>query len=256
MNSAALSRHVKMIEFDTVGSTNAEALALARAGEKGPLWVMARRQTAGRGRRGRAWVSEPGNLYASLLLIDPAPADRAAELSFVAALAVHDAVVTLAPHLAAQLALKWPNDVLCSGKKICGILVESEGPAVVIGIGVNCAHHPEQTLHPATDLAAAGASVPVKRLFAAVAQAMMQRIAQWNRGAGFDAIRADWLARAAGLGKAIRVLLPDAEVSGRFEGIDGRGRLIVRLPDGRSTEIAAGDVVASVVRNPAVEAEG
>ncbi|HXF88417.1 MAG TPA: biotin--[acetyl-CoA-carboxylase] ligase [Xanthobacteraceae bacterium] len=256
MNSAALSRHVKTIEFDTVGSTNAEALALARAGEKGPLWVRARRQTAGRGRRGRAWVSEPGNLYASLLLIDPAPADRAAELSFVAALAVHDAVVALAPHLAAQLALKWPNDVLCSGKKFCGILVEGEGPAVVIGIGVNCAHHPAQTAYPATDLAAAGASVPVEGMFSAVAQAMMQRIAQWNRAAGFDAIRADWLARAAGLGEAIRVLLPDGEVSGRFEGVDDRGRLIVRLPDGRSTEIAVGDVVSSAVRGPAVEAEG
>jgi BirA family biotin operon repressor/biotin-[acetyl-CoA-carboxylase] ligase len=257
MNSAALSWHVKTIEYDTVGSTNAEALALARAGEKGPLWVRARRQTAGRGRRGRAWVSEPGNLYASLLLIDPAPADRAAELSFVAALAVHDAVAALAPHLAAQLALKWPNDVLCAGKKFCGILVEGEGPAAVIGIGVNCAHHPEQTMHPATNLASAGASVTVERMFAALSQAMMQRLAQWNCGAGFDAIRSDWLARAAGLGEAIRVRLPDAEVVGGFEGIDSRGRLIVRLSDGRSTEIAVGDVlIFSAARSPARGAEG
>ncbi len=244
MNSAIPARHVRMIEYDTVASTNAEALALARAGEKGPLWVKARCQTAGRGRRGRAWVSEPGNLYASLLLIDPAPADRAAELSFVAALAVHDAVAALAPHLAVQLALKWPNDVLCAGKKFCGILVEGEGPAVVIGIGVNCAHHPDQATHSATDLASAGASVPVELVFSAVSHALMHRISQWNRGAGFDAIRADWLARAAGVGETIRVRVPDAEISGRFETIDGRGRLIVRLPDGRSAEIAVGEVLA------------
>src|SRR6267378_2624975 len=100
---------IGLIACDTVGSTNAEALAYARAGERGPLWVTARAQTAGRGRRGRVWVSEPGNLYATLLLTDPAPPERAAQLSFVAALAVHDAIARLAPALAPRLALKWPN---------------------------------------------------------------------------------------------------------------------------------------------------
>ncbi|HWP27818.1 MAG TPA: biotin--[acetyl-CoA-carboxylase] ligase [Xanthobacteraceae bacterium] len=257
MNSAALSRHVKTIEYDTIGSTNAEALALARAGEKGPLWVKAARQTAGRGRRGRTWVSERGNLYATLLLSDPAPPHRAAELSFVAALAVFDAVVALAPQLAPRLALKWPNDVLCSGKKFCGILLEGEGPAVAIGIGVNCIHHPEQTLRPATDLTAVGASISAERLFPVLSEAMMQRIAQWNRGAGFDAIRADWLARTADLGEVIRVHMPDVEITGRFEGIEAGGRLIVRLSDGRSTVIAVGDVLTfSGARRPARGAEG
>ena len=91
LNPAAAAAGVRLIGYDTIGSTNAEGLSLARSGEHGPLWVTARTQTAGRGRRGRVWVSEPGNLYASLVLTDPAPADRRAELSFVAALALHDA---------------------------------------------------------------------------------------------------------------------------------------------------------------------
>src|SRR5476651_47365 len=112
LDPAAAAAGVRLIERDTVGSTNTEALGLARAGESGPLWVTARAQSAGRGRRRRAWVSESGNLYASLLLSDPSSLERAAELSFVAALAVHDAVAALAGPLAVRLALKWPNDVL------------------------------------------------------------------------------------------------------------------------------------------------
>src|SRR5262245_57801913 len=103
----------RIVTLDTVGSTNAEAFARARAGERGPLWIVARRQTDGRGRRGRRWISEPGNLYASLLLVDPAPSSRAAELSLVAGLALHDALVECSPGLAPRLKLKWPNDVLC-----------------------------------------------------------------------------------------------------------------------------------------------
>src|ERR1700693_4292463 len=103
---------VRHITYETLGSTNSEALALARAGERGPIWITARRQSAGRGRRGRGWGSEAGNLYASLLLTNPAPSEKAAELSFVTALAVYDAVVALDKSIAGRLALKWPNDVL------------------------------------------------------------------------------------------------------------------------------------------------
>src|SRR5262249_32383687 len=113
----------RLISLDEVGSTNAEAFARARAGERGPLWITARRQTAGRGRRGRGWVSERGNLYASLLLTDPAPPQRAAELSLVAALALHDALAERANVLGPRLKLKWPNDLLCDGAKLAGILV-------------------------------------------------------------------------------------------------------------------------------------
>src|SRR5229473_5485322 len=122
----AAAAGVGLIACDTVGSTNAEALAYARSGERGPLWITARRQTAGRGRRGRTWVSEPGNLYATLLLTDPGPAERAAELSFVAALAVRDAIVEMAPGLGSRLKVKWPNDLLIDRAKVAGILIEGE----------------------------------------------------------------------------------------------------------------------------------
>src|SRR5712671_1720715 len=110
-----------IVRLDAVDSTNAEALRRARAGERGPLWIVARQQSAGRGRRGRAWISPPGNLHATLLLADPAPA-------------------AAAPALAARRALKWPNDMLCAARKIAGILVEGEGTpvTVAVGIGVNC----------------------------------------------------------------------------------------------------------------------
>ncbi len=242
---------VRLIERDTVGSTNAEALALARAGERGPLWLTARRQTAGRGRRGRVWVSEPGNLYASLLVAAPGPRDRFAELSFVSALAVHDAVAQFAP-AGAALALKWPNDVLIDGKKFCGILVEAMDEAVVIGIGLNCAQHPAEAIYPATDLVSAGVVASPDRLFEVLSGTMQARLTQWNRGAGFAAIREDWLTRATGIGGPVRVALPDGEHAGRFETIDQHGRLMLRRPDGALEAIAAGDVFGlSTERQPA-----
>lgn len=246
---------IRLIERDTVGSTNSEALALARAGERGPLWVTARCQSAGRGRRGRVWMSEPGNLYASLLLTDPSPRERAAELSFVAALAVYDAVVALAMPIAGRLALKWPNDLLVDGKKFSGILIEAEGAAVVVGIGVNCVHHPKTAAFAATDLAAVGYSVAVDSLFEKLSATMMPRLAQWDRGAGFDATRGDWLARVAGLGDPVRISVPDGERTGRFETVDTRGRLILRRADGSVETIAAGDVFAhSAERQPSAAA--
>ena len=121
LHKSASATGASLISFDTLGSTNAEALSRARAGERGPLWIMAARQTAGRGRRGNAWTSEPGNLYASLLLTDAAPAAHLPELCFVVALAVRDAVCTAAPALALELKLKWPNDLLLDGAKLAGI---------------------------------------------------------------------------------------------------------------------------------------
>jgi BirA family biotin operon repressor/biotin-[acetyl-CoA-carboxylase] ligase len=235
----------RRVAHDVLGSTNAEALALARQGQHGPLWVTAERQNAGRGRRGRAWKSPPGNLYASLLLSAPGAPEHWPQLSFVAALAVHDAVVEVAAHVAPFLAIKWPNDLLLAGAKFAGILIEGEGgetPALVIGIGVNCANHPVDVEYPATDLAAAGAAVPPPALFAALARTMQGRLAQWDWGGGFSAIRRDWLARAAGIGETVRVRLAQREVTGRFEALDESGGLLLRLPDGNTTTIAAGDV--------------
>jgi BirA family biotin operon repressor/biotin-[acetyl-CoA-carboxylase] ligase len=231
---------------DTLPSTNAEALTLARRGECGPLWVTARQQTSGRGRRGNTWISSPGNLYATLLVCDPASHVNAPELSFVAALAVHDAILDRAGALRDKLALKWPNDVLCAMQKLAGILIESEAVgarlAVAIGIGVNCMHHPSDTTYPATDLASAGAAVSAEDLFFALTGAMARRLGQWARGTGFAAVRGDWLALATGFGGEMRVRLPGREFIGRGEALDEQGRLLLRLPDGTLQTITAGDV--------------
>lgn len=249
IDPTAAAAGARLVTHDTIGSTNAEGLRLARAGEIGPLWIAARSQTAGRGRRGRTWVSEPGNLYASLLLTDPSPPDRAAELSFVAGLALHDAVTGRIPGLATRLLLKWPNDLLIDRNKFAGILVEGEGigagamMSVVIGIGVNCVQHPADTEFPATDLAAAGVRASPESLLTPLSRAMLDRLAQWNRGAGFAAIRSDWLARAAGLGRRMRVALAEGDLAGQFETIDEGGRLVLRLADGTMRTVAAGDVV-------------
>jgi len=242
LDPTATAAGTRLIALDSIDSTNAEALRLARAGERGPLWITARSQTAGRGRRGRAWVSEPGNLYASLLLTDPAPPEHRPELSLVAALAVHDAVAGRIPGLAARVALKWPNDLLIDRNKFAGILVEGEGMAVAVGIGVNCTRHPAQTDFPATDLATAGVRTSPESVFARLSAAMITRLAQWTRGAAFAAIRAEWLSRAAGIGKPIRVKSGEADLSGVFDGIDTAGRLVLRLPDGTMQTVAAGDV--------------
>jgi BirA family biotin operon repressor/biotin-[acetyl-CoA-carboxylase] ligase len=236
LHSSAATAGFRLAAFATLPSTNTHALALARSGEPGPLWVTAERQTEGRGRRGNQWISPPGNLHATLLLTDPAPPECAAQASFVSALAVHDAIIDRAPSLRDAVKLKWPNDVLCGGSKLAGILIEGEqaarGLAVAIGIGVNVRHHPEGTRYPATDLAAAGA----------LSAAMLERLGQWRRGAAFDLIRADWLERAALLGGEMKVRLPGGELTGCYECLDDRGCLMLRLGDGTLQAIAAGEV--------------
>ena len=255
LDPAAAAAGFGLSAHETLTSTNAEALAVARRGGVKPLWVTAQQQTAGRGRRGREWISEPGNLYATLLLVDPARPEVAPELSFVAGLAVHDAIGACAPALAERLALKWPNDVLCGGRKLAGILIESEivdaKLSVAVGIGVNCTRHPAQTSFPATDLAEAGANVSAERLFSALSRAMTRRLDEWRRG-GFPSIRADWLERATGIGGEMLVRLPGRELSGRCEALDDKGRLLLRLADGAMETIAAGDIFPVAQRQPVV----
>jgi BirA family biotin operon repressor/biotin-[acetyl-CoA-carboxylase] ligase len=235
---------VRHMNFEMLGSTNAEALALARAGERGPLWISARTQSAGRGRRGNRWASPAGNLHATLLLSDPSPPAQAPQLAFVAALAVHDAIAACAPQLGPDLMVKWPNDLLVEKAKVAGILIEGEsGPAftVAIGIGVNCALHPDNTDYPATNLAGLGAPVVPDALLQELAGAMQKRLAQWKRGLAFSATRSDWLKRAAGLGETLQVRLPERELSGRFKGLDDVGRLLLDQA-GRVTPVTAGEV--------------
>ncbi len=249
LDPRATAAGVRLVAHEELGSTNAEALEVARLGERGPLWITARRQTAGRGRHGRVWISDRGNLSASLLLTPSVPTEHWPQLSFAAALAIHDAVVQVAKELKPQLTIKWPNDVLLEGAKLAGILLEVERAnggdhgAVVVGIGVNCASHPRNTDHPATDLSAAGISP--EAVFAALSAAMLERLAQWDAGRGFSAIRADWLARVDGLGQDVRVRLVDRNLFGRFETIDATGGLVLRFSDGTVTTIASGDVFLS-----------
>jgi BirA family transcriptional regulator, biotin operon repressor / biotin---[acetyl-CoA-carboxylase] ligase len=257
----AVDAGVRLVALATVDSTNKEALARARRGASGPLWITAVAQTAGRGRSGRSWVSPAGNLHASLLLFEPSPFERAPELAFVAALALRDAVIAEAPTLAPHLAFKWPNDLLLEGRKCAGILIEGEVEAepvksvtVVIGIGVNCAHHPataadrstlsgeEPALFPATDLRTRGADITPQQLFARLSAAMCRRIAQWDRGRGFPTILGDWLSAACGVGDTISVRNGSSEKTGRFVGLDQSGRLVLELPGGRLEKISAGDV--------------
>jgi BirA family biotin operon repressor/biotin-[acetyl-CoA-carboxylase] ligase len=234
--------------FETIGSTNAEALARAQAGERDPLVVVAERQSAGRGRRGREWVSEAGNLYATLLVIDPAPAVASPQICFVAALALYDAVLDACAGLApARLKLKWPNDLLLDQSKVSGILVEgttlANGKlAAAIGIGVNCAHHPVETPYPANDFKAAGFDLSPAALLARLGERWSARVREWNRGEGFAAIRAAWLLRATGIGSAIEVRLPDRTLAGTFEAIGEEGALLLRKADGAREAISAGDV--------------
>lgn len=238
------------VERGEVASTNDEAFALARAGAD-RQWVVARSQSGGRGRRGRCWVSPLGNLYASLALLDPSPPPVAAQIGFVAALALHDAVsALLAPGPREQLAVKWPNDLLLGGAKLSGILVEAttvgQGrSAVVIGIGVNLIAHATGAPYATTCLADHPLSIDGDvraALFAALSDAMARRLAQWSASAGFAATRADWLARAAGVGETVRVETMGETISGRLRAMDERGRLVIEAADGRTRHVEAGEV--------------
>jgi BirA family biotin operon repressor/biotin-[acetyl-CoA-carboxylase] ligase len=229
-----------------IGSTNAEALS--RAASNAPeQWIVADKQISGRGRRGRQWISEPGNLYSTVLFYDPAPPVLSPQICFVAALALHDAVIDLAPSIDAErLRLKWPNDVLLDGKKLVGILVEGASAgakqAVVVGIGVNCTHHPSDAAYPATDLQSSGIAASPEQVFLRLAERMMDRLAQWQRGKQFTLTREAWLARAGGIGTEIEVRLPERSLRGTFDAIDADGALVLGLPGGHSELIRAGDV--------------
>ena len=220
---------------DTLDSTNAEALRRAAAGETGPLWILAREQTAARGRRGRAWSAPAGNFGATLLMRPPG--DRALR-SFVAALGLHDAMVAVTgrPEL---FALKWPNDVLLSGGKLAGILLEAvNGGALAIGIGVNLASAPDPdslepgAVPPVSLRGATGLAVAPEDLLDHLAPAL----AGWEdrlADEGFAPLRAAWLARAIRLGETITARLPDRTLTGRFETIDPTGALVLGTAEGR-----------------------
>lgn len=233
----------RLATYDVVGSTNDEAKRLLRAGapEFTVVWALAQR--SGRGRDGRVWSSPAGNLYASLLLRPRGTPLEAAQLGFVTALAIGEALAARVP----EITLKWPNDVLQAGRKIAGILLETEGvtatgvEGLVSGFGVNVAHHPAEARLPATSLHAAGdCGARVEDLLPAIAHAFASWYAAWTRE-GFAPVRTAWLARAHGLGGVIEVRLPRETLAGRFRDVDARGALMLETAAG-TRAITAGDV--------------
>jgi BirA family biotin operon repressor/biotin-[acetyl-CoA-carboxylase] ligase len=231
--------------FASVGSTNDEARRRALAGDPGRLWIIAREQTAGRGRRGRAWTSPPGNLYASALLIDPSPTAIAAQVGFVAGVALRSALEDFGA--SDDLKLKWPNDLVWRNAKLAGLLVEGvalfDGRlACIVGIGVNCASAPTGLAYPTDCLAnALGRAIAPEDLFARLAPRFDETLALWRRGADFAAIRAQWLLHAAGLGGSIRIAGAQGFRQGIFETLDAQGRLVLRGANGHET-VEAGDL--------------
>ena len=242
----------RLVSFDSVGSTNDEARGLAPAppvgvGAPHGTVVWARRQEAGRGRRGRNWASPEGNLYCSVILRPDCAASVASTLSFVVALALADAVAIFLPER--SIALKWPNDVLVEGAKVSGILLDSASTPdgridwVVAGSGINIASRPERTEFPATSLndEGAGEGATPGAMLEAYAAALERRYADWQ-AQGFVGVREAWLARAWGRGGPMSARLERESVSGRFEDLDEAGNLVLRLNDGRRRRIAAGDI--------------
>jgi BirA family biotin operon repressor/biotin-[acetyl-CoA-carboxylase] ligase len=229
-----------LVALQSVGSTNDEAARLAEAGAPEGTVVWALEQTGGRGRRGRSWASPVGNLYSSTILRPGCPAARAAELGFVAALAVADMVPE-----SRTVRVKWPNDVLVDDGKVAGILPESaiggDGRAehVILGVGVNVGFAPAlpEMRYPGACLGGT-----VEAALGKLTAALAARLAQWRRE-GFPAVRAEWLAKAGPIGQEVDVKLGEELVRGRFAGMDGEGALLLDTASG-PRRIVAGELLA------------
>jgi len=238
---------VEAFFFEECDSTNARAATLAIAGEQGPLWVVAGAQSAGRGRRGRAWTSETGNLYASLMFRPHIRAQDMAALPFIVALAVRDAFVTLGvPENLVQC--KWPNDILICGRKASGVLIESSArhggflDYVIIGIGMNLMHFPDDAAFGATSLRhATGREVTVKEAVSVLAEKLYDRINAWQVD-DFKAVADEWTQHSWGLGQKRELRTHDETFTATLLGLSDDGALIARLDDGLEKRLYAGDV--------------
>lgn len=241
----AALRGYRLHGFDAVGSTMIEAARAAEVGDVGDVWFCALEQTAGRGRRGRPWQTIHGNLAASLLVVPDCDPAVSATLGFVAGVALHRALTSLAPN--AGVALKWPNDVLADNAKLCGMLLEAQKQpsgkmSVVIGIGVNVVEAPAGLPYPATSLRQLGVDADAATVFGALSDAWVDAYDTWNAGRGISAILDQWRPAAAGIGGEVAVNRDGDVVRGIFETIDEAGRLIVRANDNSRIAITAGDV--------------
>jgi BirA family biotin operon repressor/biotin-[acetyl-CoA-carboxylase] ligase len=251
----AISAGYRLAAFESIGSTNAEAMSRARDGERGPMWFVTSEQTAGRGRRNRPWIAPRGNLASSILEVTDVSPPVAATLGFTAGIALETALRRVSEKASPKAAgtepmkfsLKWPNDVLAGPQKLAGILLEAEAVAdnrlaVVVGIGTNVTAAPERTPTPATSLAALGIEVGAEELFGALSDSWAEFRGIWDGGRGFGEIRRLWLERAAGLGQPVAVHTGASTVQGIFDTIDTTGCMMVRTSDGAQVSISAGDV--------------
>ncbi len=232
---------------DSLGSTQDEARRLVQAGAAHGTVVTAREQTAGRGRHGRQWASPPGNVYLSILLRLDLPPSRVADLGFVAALAVADAVNAFLPDHAA---LKWPNDVLVDGAKISGILIEQVESVAIVGIGLNVLDVPKQTPYPVTSLATLTRRADARRRLPQAGEVEVARellldaFARWLdvwQSSGFEPVRAEWLLRAHPLGTKLHVSTSAEAIEGCFGGLDDDGALLLHTAQGLR-RLLVGDV--------------
>ena len=230
---------MRVHRFDTIASTIDEARRLAAAGAPHGVAAVARVQAAGRGRAGRAWVSPPGNLHVTVVLRPGGSARQAPELGFVVALAVAEAVDAL---LGPGTALKWPNDIMRSGAKLAGILLErQEDGAVLAGIGANVAHAPQGMPYPVASLASLGSDATPDALLSVLLDKLDEGWDAW-RATGFAPVLERWLARGPAPGAAMQVRLGAGQVAGRFAGLAADGALLLDTADGRQSFVA-GDVV-------------
>ena len=255
-NHPDLPPFFQLVALESTESTSNEVEVRAQAGASEGLLVWARQQTKGRGRQGRHWESPSGNLYCSLLLRPEVETAKAAELGFVAGVAVRDCVASLFSK-EQTVRCKWPNDILVGQSKIAGILLEAtvqeRGTRVIVGIGVNLVNHPLETSYPATDLRSQGAATAdPARVLERLAGSLLRWREVWLTE-GFGAIRRTWLEHAAGLGEDISVRLPDQTLVGKFESIDERGALELLLPGGEMHIVTAGDVF---LNQPAMKTSG
>lgn len=249
---AGLPAGYRLHRLGIVASTNDEARRLAQQGAPDRTVILAERQTAGRGRYSRQWESPRGNLYASFVFRPALPPRRAAQIGYVAAVAVYDTVAALTGRPAAT-ACKWPNDVLVGGAKIAGILPESSIGAdgalewIVLGIGINIVSAPADAVRPATSLMAQGGGrLDAETVLVALGRSLDGWMLRWL-GDGFGGVRRAWLDRAGPLGGEIRVILPDRSVGGSFAGLDPDGALILDTAAGRE-KIHSGEVFAAGAR--------
>jgi len=238
----------RLVRLDTVDSTNSEARRRAEMGEPGPLWIWSARQSKGRGRSGRGWTSQFGNLFASLLIRLNCPIQNASELALVAGIVTYETVAKLIAYEGrAELLLKWPNDVLLAEEKVAGMLLENvgtpnnQGSVVVIGTGINLANHPENLPQPAISLDAYGLSISPSDALEVLAQTTHEWLQRWGEGATFPTIRRAWLERAGPAGRPLVVRTNGTEIGGAYAGLDPEGALRLQTADGERL-ITAGDV--------------